>query len=107
MIQTRAQVCNLSLNVPGQRQTLLFKGCNYDVCALVMSLVCHVPQVVHSDDKPVKETILEDSECPLQIFRDWTSDKGLTTLLRFPRRVNVLSHAVIAKVLARAVLADV
>ncbi|KAF7690529.1 hypothetical protein HF521_012333 [Silurus meridionalis] len=31
--------------------------------------------VVHYEDKPVKETILEDSECPLQIFRDWTSDK--------------------------------
>ncbi|XP_060772371.1 afadin isoform X7 [Neoarius graeffei] len=34
-----------------------------------------IARVVHSDDKPVKETILEDSECPLQIFRDWTSDK--------------------------------
>ncbi|XP_076128915.1 afadin isoform X6 [Alosa pseudoharengus] len=32
-------------------------------------------QVVHSEDKPVKETILDDTECPLQIFRDWTSDK--------------------------------
>uniref|UniRef100_A0A4W4FYD7 Afadin, adherens junction formation factor a n=1 Tax=Electrophorus electricus TaxID=8005 RepID=A0A4W4FYD7_ELEEL len=34
-----------------------------------------IAQVVHSDDKPVKETVLEDAECPLQIFRDWTSDK--------------------------------
>ncbi|MCI4389684.1 hypothetical protein PGIGA_G00101380 [Pangasianodon gigas] len=34
-----------------------------------------IARVVHCDDKPVKETILEDSECPLQIFRDWTSDK--------------------------------
>ncbi|KAM9316702.1 afadin [Gastrophryne carolinensis] len=29
----------------------------------------------HSD-KGLKETILDDDECPLQIFRDWTSDKG-------------------------------
>ncbi|XP_058235014.1 afadin isoform X17 [Hemibagrus wyckioides] len=36
-----------------------------------------IARVVHSDDKPVKETILEDSECPLQIFRDWTSDKEM------------------------------
>ncbi|XP_072542147.1 afadin isoform X15 [Salminus brasiliensis] len=34
-----------------------------------------IARVVHSDDKPVKETILDDAECPLQIFRDWTSDK--------------------------------
>ncbi|XP_063078989.1 afadin isoform X2 [Engraulis encrasicolus] len=34
-----------------------------------------IARVVHSEDKPVKETILDDSECPLQIFRDWTSDK--------------------------------
>ncbi|XP_053098102.1 afadin isoform X10 [Pangasianodon hypophthalmus] len=34
-----------------------------------------IARVVHCDDKPVKETILEDSECPLQIFREWTSDK--------------------------------
>ncbi|XP_053345304.1 afadin isoform X3 [Clarias gariepinus] len=34
-----------------------------------------IARVVHSDEKPIKETILEDSECPLQIFRDWTSDK--------------------------------
>ncbi|KAI5615094.1 afadin isoform X6, partial [Silurus asotus] len=34
-----------------------------------------IARVVHYEDKPVKETILEDSECPLQIFRDWTSDK--------------------------------
>ncbi|XP_066533016.1 afadin isoform X11 [Hoplias malabaricus] len=34
-----------------------------------------IARVVHIDDKPVKETILDDNECPLQIFRDWTSDK--------------------------------
>ncbi|KAG5277478.1 hypothetical protein AALO_G00118070 [Alosa alosa] len=34
-----------------------------------------IARVVHSEDKPVKETILDDTECPLQIFRDWTSDK--------------------------------
>ncbi|XP_062858482.1 afadin isoform X3 [Trichomycterus rosablanca] len=33
-----------------------------------------IARVVHFDDKPVKETMLEDTECPLQIFRDWTSD---------------------------------
>ncbi|XP_069788249.1 afadin isoform X2 [Narcine bancroftii] len=30
----------------------------------------------NSDDKGVKETLLDDDECPLQIFRDWPSDKG-------------------------------
>ncbi|XP_066553588.1 afadin isoform X15 [Amia ocellicauda] len=34
------------------------------------------PGSQHSDDKAGKETILDDSECPLQIFRDWPSDKG-------------------------------
>ncbi|KAJ8270714.1 hypothetical protein GJAV_G00118400 [Gymnothorax javanicus] len=28
------------------------------------------------DDKAGKETILDDTDCPLQIFRDWPSDKG-------------------------------
>uniref|UniRef100_A0A671NMV9 Afadin n=1 Tax=Sinocyclocheilus anshuiensis TaxID=1608454 RepID=A0A671NMV9_9TELE len=31
--------------------------------------------VIHANDKPVKETILDDTDCPLQILRDWTSDK--------------------------------
>ncbi|GAA6080411.1 afadin isoform X1, partial [Tachysurus ichikawai] len=40
-------------------------------------------RVVHFDDKPVKETVLEDSECPLQIFRDLTNDKdGLVFQLK-------------------------
>ncbi|KAI1897505.1 hypothetical protein AGOR_G00083970 [Albula goreensis] len=34
------------------------------------------PGSQHSDDKAGKETILDDTECPLQIFRDWPSDKG-------------------------------
>uniref|UniRef100_A0AAY4CLK9 Afadin n=1 Tax=Denticeps clupeoides TaxID=299321 RepID=A0AAY4CLK9_9TELE len=34
-----------------------------------------IAKVVHSDDKPMKEIILDDTDCPLQIFRDWTSDK--------------------------------
>ncbi|XP_060722148.1 afadin isoform X10 [Tachysurus vachellii] len=39
--------------------------------------------VVHFDDKPVKETVLEDSECPLQVFRDLTNDKdGLVFQLK-------------------------
>ncbi|XP_048456573.1 afadin isoform X5 [Rhincodon typus] len=29
-----------------------------------------------ADDKGAKETLLDDDECPLQIFRDWPSDKG-------------------------------
>uniref|UniRef100_A0A671NHZ7 Afadin n=1 Tax=Sinocyclocheilus anshuiensis TaxID=1608454 RepID=A0A671NHZ7_9TELE len=33
------------------------------------------PGVIHANDKPVKETILDDTDCPLQILRDWTSDK--------------------------------
>ncbi|XP_058611531.1 afadin isoform X18 [Onychostoma macrolepis] len=34
-----------------------------------------IAQVIHANDKPVKETILDDTDCPLQILRDWTSDK--------------------------------
>ncbi|KAJ8396215.1 hypothetical protein AAFF_G00020820, partial [Aldrovandia affinis] len=34
------------------------------------------PGSQHSDDKAGKETVLDDSECPLQIFRDWPNDKG-------------------------------
>uniref|UniRef100_A0A8C1CJN8 Afadin n=1 Tax=Cyprinus carpio carpio TaxID=630221 RepID=A0A8C1CJN8_CYPCA len=30
--------------------------------------------VIHANDKPVKEAILDDTDCPLQILRDWTSD---------------------------------
>uniref|UniRef100_A0A8C2DFZ9 Afadin n=1 Tax=Cyprinus carpio TaxID=7962 RepID=A0A8C2DFZ9_CYPCA len=32
------------------------------------------PGVIHANDKPVKEAILDDTDCPLQILRDWTSD---------------------------------
>ncbi|XP_068087887.1 afadin isoform X5 [Hyperolius riggenbachi] len=33
------------------------------------------PGAQHSD-KGIKEAILDDDDCPLQIFRDWPSDKG-------------------------------
>ncbi|XP_050804950.1 afadin isoform X7 [Gopherus flavomarginatus] len=33
------------------------------------------PGAQHSDDKGAKEIILDDDECPLQIFREWSSDK--------------------------------
>ncbi|XP_014441875.1 afadin [Tupaia chinensis] len=35
------------------------------------------PGAQHSDDKGAKEVILDDDECPLQIFREWPSDKGI------------------------------
>ncbi|XP_032122953.1 afadin isoform X1 [Sapajus apella] len=35
------------------------------------------PGAQHSDDKGAKEIILDDDECPLQIFREWPSDKGI------------------------------
>uniref|UniRef100_A0A8C3S7T1 Afadin, adherens junction formation factor n=1 Tax=Chelydra serpentina TaxID=8475 RepID=A0A8C3S7T1_CHESE len=35
------------------------------------------PGAQHSDDKGAKEIILDDDECPLQIFREWSSDKGI------------------------------
>ncbi|XP_049641106.1 afadin isoform X2 [Suncus etruscus] len=35
------------------------------------------PGAQHSDEKGAKEAILEDDECPLQIFREWPSDKGI------------------------------
>ncbi|XP_051500664.1 afadin-like isoform X6 [Myxocyprinus asiaticus] len=34
-----------------------------------------IAQVIHANDTPVKEVILDDTDCPLQILRDWTSDK--------------------------------
>ncbi|KAG8123635.1 hypothetical protein E2320_019033 [Naja naja] len=34
------------------------------------------PGAQHSDDSGAKESILDDDECPLQIFREWPSDKG-------------------------------
>ncbi|KAM5229183.1 afadin isoform 2-T2 [Ctenodactylus gundi] len=35
------------------------------------------PGSQHSDERGAKEIILDDDECPLQIFRDWPSDKGI------------------------------
>ncbi|XP_023370379.1 afadin isoform X2 [Otolemur garnettii] len=35
------------------------------------------PGSQHSDEKGAKEAILDDDECPLQIFREWPSDKGI------------------------------
>ncbi|XP_051908208.1 afadin isoform X10 [Hippocampus zosterae] len=32
--------------------------------------------IARQDDKSAKEVILDDSECPLQIFRDWPADRG-------------------------------
>ncbi|XP_016831923.2 afadin isoform X10 [Cricetulus griseus] len=35
------------------------------------------PGSQHSDERGAKEVILDDDECPLQIFREWPSDKGI------------------------------
>ncbi|XP_076714138.1 afadin isoform X3 [Callospermophilus lateralis] len=35
------------------------------------------PGAQHSDERGAKEIILDDEECPLQIFREWPSDKGI------------------------------
>ncbi|XP_052025256.1 afadin isoform X7 [Apodemus sylvaticus] len=35
------------------------------------------PGSQHSDERGAKEIILDDDECPLQIFREWPSDKGI------------------------------
>ncbi|XP_037376609.1 afadin isoform X2 [Talpa occidentalis] len=35
------------------------------------------PGAQHSDEKGAKETVLDDDECPLQIFREWPSDRGV------------------------------
>nr|XP_042117840.1 afadin isoform X6 [Peromyscus maniculatus bairdii] len=35
------------------------------------------PGAQHSDERGAKEVILDDDECPLQIFREWPSDKGI------------------------------
>lgn len=34
------------------------------------------PGAQHSDEKGAKEIILDDDECPLQIFREWPGDRG-------------------------------
>lgn len=34
------------------------------------------PGAQHSDEKGAKEMVLDDDECPLQIFREWPSDRG-------------------------------
>ncbi|KAM5324272.1 afadin isoform 8-T8 [Glossophaga mutica] len=35
------------------------------------------PGAQHSDEKGAKEVILDDDECPLQIFREWPGDRGV------------------------------
>ncbi|XP_054578555.1 afadin isoform X6 [Eptesicus fuscus] len=35
------------------------------------------PGAQHSDEKGAKEVVLDDDECPLQIFREWPSDRGV------------------------------
>ncbi|XP_062043018.1 afadin isoform X2 [Lepus europaeus] len=35
------------------------------------------PGAQHSDDRGAQEMVLDDDECPLQIFREWPSDKGI------------------------------
>ncbi|XP_040821148.1 afadin isoform X4 [Ochotona curzoniae] len=35
------------------------------------------PGAQHSDDRGAQELVLEDDECPLQIFREWPADKGI------------------------------
>ncbi|XP_053077947.1 afadin isoform X16 [Acinonyx jubatus] len=35
------------------------------------------PGAQHSDENGAKETILDDDECPLQIFREWPTDRGV------------------------------
>ncbi|XP_069091026.1 afadin isoform X8 [Pleurodeles waltl] len=40
-----------------------------------IACVMHLP-VGQQTDKAMKETTLDDDDCPLQIFRDWPSDKG-------------------------------
>ncbi|XP_016068420.1 PREDICTED: afadin isoform X2 [Miniopterus natalensis] len=35
------------------------------------------PGAQHSDERGAKEIILDDDECPLQIFREWPSDRGI------------------------------
>ncbi|XP_036104185.1 afadin isoform X10 [Molossus molossus] len=35
------------------------------------------PGAQHSDEKGAKEIVLDDDECPLQIFREWPGDRGV------------------------------
>uniref|UniRef100_A0A8C6KEZ1 Afadin n=1 Tax=Nothobranchius furzeri TaxID=105023 RepID=A0A8C6KEZ1_NOTFU len=35
-----------------------------------------LPPLIRQDEKSGKEAILDDLECPLQIFRDWPTDRG-------------------------------
>ncbi|MGH0152798.1 UNVERIFIED_CONTAM: hypothetical protein FKN15_023742 [Acipenser sinensis] len=64
-------------------QQLCLHGCLL-LTLIVPVLVCYVfifntvllpPGSQHSDDKGASESILDDADCPLQIFREWPSDK--------------------------------
>ncbi|XP_044145580.1 afadin isoform X10 [Bufo gargarizans] len=50
-----------------------------------------LPSGTQHSDKAMKETILEDEECPLQIFRDWPSDKGELVFQLKRRPIDYLS----------------
>lgn len=62
----------------------LFCGHNYNLnCNPVIGFWCSIECLrvfmsVQQDDKSGKEVILDDNECPLQIFRDWPADRGKT-----------------------------
>lgn len=45
------------------------------LCAKISDLLS-VLFSLQQDDKSSKEVILDDAECPLQIFRDWPADRG-------------------------------
>lgn len=46
------------------------------IAMCLFSKVLLPPGAQHSDDRGAQELVLEDDECPLQIFREWPADKG-------------------------------
>lgn len=58
--------------------------------------ICFFWFCLQQDEKSGKEVILDDSECPLQIFRDWPADRGEThSLSGFLLYFQCLLHTVI------------
>ncbi|KAM4042099.1 afadin isoform 3-T3 [Anomaloglossus baeobatrachus] len=55
-----------------------------------IAMIILPPDIQHTDTS-VKETILDNEECPLQIFRNWPSDKGELVFQLKRRPIDCLS----------------
>lgn len=56
--------------------TSVLAACSWGIHSCALLQVMLPPGAQHSDDRGAQEMVLDDDECPLQIFREWPSDKG-------------------------------